>query len=253
MDIVKLKARPRTGIGKSCTRKIRATDWIPAVYYGHNLKTENIEVSAPEFRALVRARKQGFLIDLGLPGSDAAVAVVKEIQRDPIRTMFFLHIDFQHVSMTEKITVQCRVEVTGVPVGVKEEGGILEHPVKELTIECLPMDIPEKIVVDVGELKMGDSIHVKDLSVPKVTIKNAPEEVVALVARPTKEEEIAAPAPAEGVEGAAAAEGAAAEGAPAVGAAPAAGADAAGAGAKQPAAAPAAEGKKEKKREKDKG
>ncbi len=206
MDIVKLKARTREGKGKSYARKSRAKDWIPAVFYGHGEKTEHVEVNAAEYWALVRARKDGHLIDLGLPGKSEAVAVIKDVQKHPVRDTDVLHLDFQHVSMSEKITIQTRVEVVGVPVGVKEEGGILEHPVRELTIECLPMDMPEQITVDVSKLNLGDTIHVEDLNIPKVEIKNSPDEVVAQVNRPNVEV-----TPAEGEEGEAA-EGEAAEG-----------------------------------------
>lgn len=233
MDIIKLKARPRQGTGKSYTRKARAQRWVPAVYYGHNKETENIEVDGNDFAAIVRAKKTAHLIELGLEGRKDSVAVVKEIQKDVIRDANILHIDFQHVSMDEKITVAVPIEVIGIPIGVKDDGGILGHPVRHLNVECLPLDIPEKIVVDVSALRIGDSIHVRDLKIEKGEIKDSPDEVVALVNRPMKEEEVVAAAPAEGAAAAegAAVEGAAAEAAPAAGDAKAAKGDKADKGA----------------------
>jgi large subunit ribosomal protein L25 len=158
-----------------------------------------------------------------------------------IKDDLFLHVDFQHVAMDKKVTVDCPLELTGIPLGVKEAGGVLGPPVKTLKIECMPTEIPEKISIDVSQLAIGDSIHVRDVSVPNVVIKASADEVLALVTHPTREEEVAKPA-----EEAVAAEGAAvpAEGAAAVpavpGAAPAAGAGPALPGA--PKAAPQAAG-----------
>ena len=90
--------------------------------------------------------------------------------------------------MNEKVIVDCRLEITGVAAGVKE-GGVLGHPIQSVKVECMPADIPEKIVVDVTNLGIGDSIHVRDISIPNVTIKEAPDEVLAVVTRATREAE----------------------------------------------------------------
>jgi large subunit ribosomal protein L25 len=202
VDVVKLQARMRPGIGKSQTRKIRAQGWIPAVYYGHNQETKSIEINARDFAGLVRARKTNNLIDLCLQGQEGdSIAIVKEMQRHVIRTEYFYHLDFQHVNMNEKITVKCHVEVVGIPVGVTEDGGVLGHSVQYLSIECLPTDIPEKITVDVSALKVGQSIHVRDISVPNSVIKDSPEVVIAVVTHASKEVEAVLPAEGEAAEG----------------------------------------------------
>jgi large subunit ribosomal protein L25 len=244
VDIIKLNARSRSGSGKSYTRKVRLTGWIPAIYYGHNRQPKTIEINGNEFSALVRQKKTRNLFSLqGLVGDgEEAVAIIKEIQRDIIDRKKFLHIDFQHVAMDEKVTVEVPVELTGLPpIGVKEMGGVLQHSAKTISVECLPANIPEKISVDVSMLKIGDSVHIRDISVVNAVIKDSPDEVVAVVIQPTAEE-VKAPEAAEAVEGAegAPAAGEGAEGVAAAGAegAPAAGAEgAAGAGAKGAAAA----------------
>jgi len=251
VDIIKLNARPRTGSGKSYTRKIRITGWIPAIYYGHNRKPETIEINGNEFTTLVRQKKTRSLFDLqGLTGDGAeAVAIIKEIQRDILDRKKFLHIDFQRVAMDEKVTVDVLVELVGLPpIGVKEMGGVLQHSAKTISVECLPANIPEKITVDVAMLKIGDSIHIRDISVANAVIKDSPDEVIAVVIQPTAEEVKAPEAAAEGAEGAVPAEGAegaaaagGAEGAAAAGAEGAAGAAGAAPGAK---GAPAAGGAK---------
>ncbi|HEX2958574.1 MAG TPA: 50S ribosomal protein L25 [Chitinispirillaceae bacterium] len=225
MEIIKLTSRQRSGTGKSYTRKARVQGWVPAVYYGHNRSTLSIEVDAKEFATLVRKRKTTHLVDLGLGKSqDDSIAVIKDIHRHVLKSESFIHIDFQHVAMNEKVTVRVPVELSGIPIGVKDNNGILDHPVKAVSIECFPMDIPEKIVVDVSALDIGNSIHIRDVVVPNITIKESADEVLATVTHPTREASVEGAA-AEGGEAAAAgpAAPAAATAAPAGKAAPAAG------------------------------
>jgi large subunit ribosomal protein L25 len=196
LEIIKLTSRQRSGSGKSYTHKARVQGWVPAVYYGHNRSSLSIEVDAKEFATLVRKRKTTHLVDLGLGKSqDDSIAVIKDIQRHVLKNESFIHIDFQHVAMNEKVTVRVPLELTGIPIGVKDSHGILDHPVKTVHVECFPMDIPEKVVVDVTALNIGNSIHVRDVVVPNITIKESPDEVLATVTHPTRE---------AGVEGAAA-------------------------------------------------
>ena len=204
MDIIKLKARPRSGSGKSYTHKARISGWIPAIYYGRSKQPKTIEIDANEFTHLVRAKKIRSLFNLSLTEEEGgeAVAIIKEIQRDTIDRKQFLHIDFQRVAMDEMVTVGVPVELTGLPpIGVKEMGGVLQHPAKIIRVECLPANIPEKICVDVSMLKIGDSVHVRDITVQNAVIKDSPDEVVAVVIVPT-EEVVTAPEPTEAVEGA---------------------------------------------------
>jgi large subunit ribosomal protein L25 len=204
LEIIKLKTRTRTGTGKSYTRKTRANGWVPAIYYGKTTDPVCIEVDEHEFAAIVRKRHLTHLIDLGLGKTqEESIAVIKDVQRHVIKDSFFYHIDFQHVALTEKVTVHCPVEIVGTSVGVKDENGVLGNPVKSLTIECLPMNIPDKITIDVTGLHVGNSIHVRDLMVPDISIKDAPEEVIAVVTHAARE---VADTPAAEGEGSAAAE-----------------------------------------------
>jgi len=231
LEIVKLQARERSSVGKSYTRKARAQGWIPAVYYGQG-EPRKIEVPHREFAAVVRARQTTHLIDLGL--GDGAIAVIRETQRHVLKDDLFYHLDFFHVDMSKKVTTDVPLDFVGVSVGVKDDGGVLGHPLKAVRVECLPADIPEKVSVDVSALKIGDSIHVRDITIPNLTIKHAPDEVLAVVTHPTRD---AGAAAATTEEGAAAVPAAGAK-APATAAkAPAAGAKAPAAGAKAPAAA----------------
>ena len=185
MEIIKLQARERDGAGKSYTRKARASGWIPAVYYGHDREPKKIEVPHKEFATVVRGRKTTHLFDLGLGGD--SIAVIREIQRRVLKDTDFFHLDFMHVDMNEKVVVEVPLELTGVSIGVKDDNGVLGHPLKVVRIECLPADIPENVSIDVTALKIGDSIHVRDVSIPNLTLKHAPEDVLAVVTHPTRE------------------------------------------------------------------
>ncbi|MCL2220117.1 MAG: 50S ribosomal protein L25 [Chitinispirillia bacterium] len=185
MEIIKLQARERTGSGKSYTRKARAQGWIPAVYYGHGLEPKSIEVPHKDFSTVVRGRKTSHLFDLGL-GADS-IAVIRQIQRKVLKDDVYFNLDFMHVNMKEKVTVDVHLEFAGVSIGVKDDNGVLGHPLKAVKVECFPADIPEKITIDVSALRIGDSIHVRDISIPNITFKHAPEDVLAVVTHPTRE------------------------------------------------------------------
>lgn len=176
----------REGDGKSYTRKARSQGWIPAIYYGHDLEPKKIEVFHKDFATMVRAKQLTHLVDLGLENGGDSIAVIREVQRHALRDNDFYHIDFMHVDMNEKVVVDVPLEITGVPVGVKVDNGVLGHPIKSVKIECLPADIPETVTIDVSELKIGESIHARDISIPNITIKDAPEEVLAVVTPPTR-------------------------------------------------------------------
>jgi large subunit ribosomal protein L25 len=198
LEIIKLQARERGGSGKSYTRKARAQGWIPGVYYGPGLEPKKVEVPHKEFAAVVRARKHTHLFDLGL--GSGSIAVIREVQRHKLKDSVYYNLDFMHIDMDKKTTVDVPVELTGTPAGVKDDGGVLGHPFKTVKVECLPTDIPEKITIDVSALKIGESVYVRDISIPNVVFKHAPEEVLAVVTHPTREkaaveaEEEAAPA-----------------------------------------------------------
>lgn len=187
MEIISLSARPRTGSGKSYTRKARALGWVPAIYYGHNLDPVRIEVNQREFATIARNKKLTHLINLGIgKESEESIAVIREVQRHVVKKDFFFHIDFQHVAMNEKVIVEVPLILSGLAIGVKN-GGILGSPVKIVKVECMPMDIPENVTIDVSALDVGHSIHVRDVVIPNLTLKEASDEALAVVTHPTRE------------------------------------------------------------------
>src|SRR6185369_12195669 len=135
-------------------------------------------------------------------GANEYTALIRSVQYDPV-THNILHLDFQHISLTETIEVRVTVHLTGTPTGVKDAGGILEHILREIEVRCLPTAIPASIDADVSALNIGDSVHVRDLTVPNVTILTDADATIATVVPPTvmeekpAEEVVAAATPAE--------------------------------------------------------
>jgi large subunit ribosomal protein L25 len=192
MAIVVLKSARREGVGKGVARRLREAGNVPAVYYGRGEEPVALSVHGKELEAILHGGAgSNVIVDLKVEGDAAAdrKALLREIQRHPVRGNI-LHVDLQHISLSEKITVEVPIVLLGTPIGVKDGGGILEHLLREVEVECLPTDIPDKLTVDVSHLNIGDSVHVSDLAGDKVTVKTEAERTVASVVPPTILEEV---------------------------------------------------------------
>ena len=197
-DIV-VAAENRTETGKNVNRRLRTRGLIPGVLYGSKKEAVPLAVSPKEITTILRSKTgENTLFDLEIGGSRRKV-ILKEFQVEPIKGQL-LHADFYEVALDKPIEVKVHIEVTGIPVGVKVEGGLLDHVTREVEVSCLPADIPEKITIDVSELEMGKAVRVSDLKVPdKVTMLSEPDLVIVHVVAPRAEEEVAAAvAPVEG-------------------------------------------------------
>jgi large subunit ribosomal protein L25 len=205
MPEIVVPAQKRAETGKNVNRRLRAQGHIPGVVYGHRSEPVSVSVSPKEIGAILRsASGENTLFDLELEGSRRKV-ILKEYQVEPIKGRL-LHADFYEVALDQLIQVSVHVEVQGVPVGVKVQGGVLDFVSRELEIECLPTDIPERIVVDVSELEIGKHLRVSDLKLAdNLRMLTEPEVVIVHVVAP-RAEEVAPTAAAEAVpvEGAAA-------------------------------------------------
>lgn len=240
-----LNVTARAQTGRSASRRLRKANRVPAILYGKHTNPESLSIDAPEFvRLLKSVGDRAVLVQLQAEQGAKALSFLQEVQRDPI-TDKYLHVDLQEVKADEKFEIRVPVHMTGESFGVKNQSGVLETATHALRIRVLPKDLPEAIVVDVTELKVGETIKVGSLKpVPGVEFLDPKGQPVVSCVEPVAEvvtETAAAATPAAGA-GAAAAP---AEGAAAAAAAPAAGAAAAGtpaAGAK--AGAPAAAGAK---------
>jgi large subunit ribosomal protein L25 len=172
----------REGFGKNEARRLRAQGRIPAVLYGGQKVGENAEPIAVDPKVLMRIlhSESGLntLIALSLNGSSTRV-LVKEYQVDPV-THKLLHVDFYRIAMDKVLTVTVPVVVKGEPKGVKQQGGVLDFVHREVEVECLPADIPDKIEIDVSELLLNEAIRVRDLQ-PSPKFKLVTEGDVMLV------------------------------------------------------------------------
>ena len=187
----KLKAEQRTAIGRSAVRKLKTRGIIPAIVYGGKEKPQPLQVAARDINAVLsHASGENILVELEIAGEQSnRMALVQEIQHSPVGGDI-LHVDFHAVSMDEKIQAEVPLEPVGIANGVKNFGGLLEQSLRSLPIECLPRDLPDRLTVDVSNLNIGDSIHVRDIQLPSgVTAKTQPDLTAFSVLAPVVEEE----------------------------------------------------------------
>lgn len=190
MEQIALSASVREGAGKEAAKKLRGKGQVPAVVYHRGEKSVSITVNNKELSKILRtAGGDNVLISLeiGDAKKKKRSVLIKEVQHDPVKHTI-LHVDFNEISLTEKITVDVEVVAQGEPVGVKQDGGLLEHGLREIKIQCLPTDIPKHIDVDVAALKVGESIHVRDLKVDsKLKVLTDSEALLFQVKMPAEE------------------------------------------------------------------
>ena len=195
-----LTVQRRVTPGTRPTRRLRAQGIVPGVIYGKGVAPVAVQVPHRELARLLHAKGGEhslvtIRIDEGTPWEKPAL--VHAVQHDPVRG-HILHVDFHAIVLTERIKVKVPLVLQGDPVGVKQEGGILEQFLREVEVECLPTQIPPALTLDVSALKIGDTVHVRDLAAPANTkITSDAAGVIASVQMPKEEkpeEEAAAPA-----------------------------------------------------------
>jgi large subunit ribosomal protein L25 len=184
----------REETGKKWARRMRRTGQIPGIFYSHGESNVTVSVDEKALRSVLLSKAN--LVDLNFSGGRNEKCVIREVQWDPL-TSRPLHVDLMGIKLTEKITIKVPVRLIGSPAGVKE-GGTLQTMLRELEVECLPLDIPEDVPIDVNPLKIFDSVHVSDITLEKVRILNDPEQVIVTVLPPRLEEAPAVAAPTEG-------------------------------------------------------
>ena len=188
MPVIPLAGARRDRLGKGGARKSRAAGQIPAVLYGHGETPIPVAVGTRAFEIALHRHEGGNpIVNLALDGGEYT-ALIRDVQYDPV-THDVLHLDFQHISLTETVEVKVALHFEGLAIGVKDGGGILEHIVRDVEVRCLPTAIPPSISVNVSHLNIGDSVHVRDLSVPEVVILTDPDTTIATVVPPTVMEE----------------------------------------------------------------
>ena len=166
MELIELKTNIRTTVGNGPARRLRQTGQIPAVFYGPKTESVLLSVNKNDLDLVLKKGRSGqIILNLVIQNNGETYtrpAMIKELQVHPV-SRNYLHIDFYEIDMDRKITVGVQVVITGTSVGV-ERGGILQIIRRELEVKCLPFEVPEFIEIDVTDLDMGDSVHVKDIS-----------------------------------------------------------------------------------------
>jgi large subunit ribosomal protein L25 len=185
MAEVVFQAISRQVTGKQ-VRALRREGRLPAVIYGHNIGSIAISLDFHEASYVLPGVSSSHVVQVVVDGKKEHAALVRERQRHPV-TGALLHVDFQAISMTEKLHTSVSIELTGTAPAVRDYDGILVAVQEEVEVESLPGDLPERIKVDISGLKeIGDAIRVRDLSVPEgVEILTEPEEIVVVVTAPT--------------------------------------------------------------------
>jgi len=180
-----LQAKSRDTFGKNESRRLRREGWIPAVLYGGSPQGERpvgmpISVDPKTLSRILHSESgMNTLISLALDGGQPTSVMVRELQRDPV-THRTLHADFYRIAMDKTMRVTVPIVFKGEAQGVKTQGGLLDVVHREILVECLPADIPERIELDVSELVLGAAIRVKDLT-PDPKWKPASEAELMLV------------------------------------------------------------------------
>jgi large subunit ribosomal protein L25 len=183
MAEAKLQAQIRTEKGKQAAKHYRQQGLIPGILYGPGETPTPYTINMKDFLVLLHTYGRNAVVDLSLGGQKNVKAFIYEIQHDPI-SGDIIHVDLKHNSLQEKIRTTVPVQLTGVPIGVKIEGGILEHILHTVEISCLPTDIPESITLDVSALHNGALVHVKDLPHENFDIVSEPEATVLHIISP---------------------------------------------------------------------
>jgi len=184
-EVLSGKIREKTG--KVATKEVRRNGEIPAVLYG--LKDNlSFSVCPDNLKDILTAKGQNALIDLHLEGNKKRKVILKEFQSHPLKERW-VHVDFLEVDVTKTVKVSVDVHLIGKSAGEKM-GGLINLVLKSLQVECLPVDIPQSVDLDVTAVELGQVLHVSDLGLPdKVKILNQPNEVVVSVYMPKVEEE----------------------------------------------------------------
>ena len=201
MAEIVVSAKTRTDRGKNAARRLRREGFVPGVVYGGKEENVAVAVDPKALQKVLRSEAgRNSILKLDIANAGATNAILKSWQVDPIKESF-LHADFYRIAMDVAIRVTVPIHVVGEARGVKVDGGILELILREIEVECLPGDIPERIDVEVSDLGINGALRVSDLAAPvKVKILEGAEQVVVHVVS-VKEEAAATPgtaAPAEG-------------------------------------------------------
>jgi large subunit ribosomal protein L25 len=197
MERFQLQSEPRADAGKGVARKLRMQGRLPAVLYGRRDQPVGLSLSEVEVKGILRRHPDSAIVDLSIGGGATINAIVRDVQRHPASGKL-IHVDLQRIRLDEKLRVEVHVHVHGNPVGVKDQGGILEHGARSVNVMCLPTEIPASIDVDASSLHIHQSLKIKDIAAayPGIEFLDDEDTMLATVIPPIVEA-VAAPVAAE--------------------------------------------------------
>lgn len=191
MEQLVVEAQPRPERGKNRARQIRRAGQVPAVVYGGAAEPVSLSVDPRTVEKVLHSEAgHNAIFTLSIKGQGKTPAMIRDWQYEPVKGSL-LHVDFLRIALDVRLKVKVPVEMQGEPVGVKQQGGVLEIVQREVEVECLPSDIPDVFTVEVSELSIGQSVRVGDLKVDnrKLRVLTDPNRVIAHVLAPRAVEE----------------------------------------------------------------
>jgi len=204
MDTIELDSTARNEKGKGASRRLRSAGSLPAIFYGPEAEPLMLAIDYQEFVKSFKGRTaENVIFDLRMNSNgerQSKKVMIKELQRDPV-TRDYLHVDFCEISMRKEIEANILVQLVNTPIGVTK-GGLVEHIRRELSVVCLPTDLVDSIEIDVSGLDIGDTLHVRDITLPPgLRSKEDEDYAVVTVVAPTISAEQEEREAEEGVEG----------------------------------------------------
>jgi large subunit ribosomal protein L25 len=187
----KITVKSRDGKGSANSRRLRRDGWVPGVIYSEGGAARAVSLPKHEFEQMLRHHaSEHVMVKIQIDGGAEEAVLLKEVQHNAL-SGGVVHVDMQKVDLNKKLRVEVPVELTGEADGVKNQGGVLDHLLHHVEIECFPADIPEEIMVDVSGLKLGEMLTIKDIQIDasKYTILMDADVGVASVTQPKVAEE----------------------------------------------------------------
>ena len=184
-----LQAASRTATGKGAARSLRREGKVPGVIYGHGREAEAVTIDKSALNKTLFGISAGTtILDVAVDGRAPVKALIREIQRDSLRPAEIIHLDLYEVRSDEEITLAVPIRLIGIPDGVRNFGGVLDHVLRELEVEVLPSNIPDHVDLDVTALTIGHSLFVRDVKVENAKVLNDPDTPICTVVAPRTEE-----------------------------------------------------------------
>jgi large subunit ribosomal protein L25 len=186
---VSLQAASRIATGKGAARSLRRDGKVPGVIYGHGREAEAVTIDKSALNKTLFGISAGTtILDVAIDGRAPVKALIREIQRDSLRPAEIIHLDLYEVRGDEEITLAVPIRLIGIPDGVRNFGGVLDHVLRELEVEVLPSNIPDHVDLDVTALTIGHSLFVRDVKVENAKVLNDPDTPICTVVAPRTEE-----------------------------------------------------------------